>query len=462
MNLRFFWVCILSLGIVSTLFAQHTQLQYLSGKGKDDTVLWDFMVSDGMKAGIWSKIPVPSNWELQGFGKYNYGFNKEENKGKEIGYYAHSFRLDPAWKGRRIQLVFEGVMTDAEVRINGKLAGDIHQGSFYVFKYDISRLIKYGQTNKIEVKVAKHSANKSVNAAEREADYWIFGGIFRPVYLEALPQDHLARVSIDAKADGSFATKVQVLGKADEIQVQLFDAANQPVGKVLKAAVLADSTWIKADFTDVKLWSAEFPNRYKAQYTLWKNGKKIHEIDQKFGFRTVQVKERDGLYINGKKIKFKGVNRHSFHPESGRTTSAEISIHDVKLIKEMNMNAVRMAHYPPDGHFLEACDSLGLYVMNELAGWHGHYDTTVGSKLLYEMMQVSDNHPSIFQRKRPVKGGCHFSFFKKQRAPDFLNGVETSLLLVIGTYNSIGTMIAIGINAIVLICTYYALILKIP
>ncbi|ADY50906.1 glycoside hydrolase family 2 sugar binding protein [Pseudopedobacter saltans DSM 12145] len=385
--------------------AQTTETQYLSGKGKDDGVLWDFFVTEGMNAGNWTQIPVPSNWELKGFGKYNYGFNKEANKGKEEGLYKYKFKVADDWKDKIVNIVFEGSMTDTEVKINGKLAGEIHQGSFYVFKYDISKLIKFGEENLLEVKVAKHSANKSVNAAEREGDFWIFGGIFRPVYLEGLPQNHIERVSLDAKADGSFRSKILTEGDADEVAVQLFDAQGKKFGKRLKTKLSGKENWLNTSFANPKLWSAEFPNLYKAQFTLLKNGKVQHQLEQKFGFRTVEVKERDGVYINGVKIKFKGVNRHSFHPESGRTTSKEISIGDVKLMKEMNMNAVRMAHYPPDNHFLAVCDSLGLYVMNELGGWHGHYDTPTGSKLLKEMMVVSENNPSIIFWANGNEGG---------------------------------------------------------
>ncbi|PRD54155.1 glycoside hydrolase family 2 protein [Sphingobacterium gobiense] len=388
-----------------TIHAQETARKYLSGTGKDDTVLWDFFVTDGMKAGKWSKIPVPSNWELHGFGKYNYGFDKEEKKGKEKGLYKYTFTVDKAWKGQVVNLVFEGVMTDAEVKVNGTSAGEIHQGSFYVFKYDVSKLLNYKGENLLEVTVAKHSENKSVNAAEREADYWIFGGIYRPVYLEALPQSHIHRVSIDAKADGQFRSMVERSGEADEIQIQITDSNGRPYGDKLSARFQEDKTELKGQFSDPDLWSSEFPNLYQAHISLWRKGKKVHEKIQKFGFRTVEVKERDGVYINGVKIKFKGVNRHSFHPESGRTTSKAISIHDVKLIKEMNMNAVRMAHYPPDNHFLEVCDSLGLYVMNELGGWHGHYDTPTGTKLLTEMMVVSENHPSIIFWANGNEGG---------------------------------------------------------
>src|SRR5690606_12950077 len=136
---------------VNWLVAQTTQIKYLSGKGKDDGVLWDFFVTEGMKSGEWTKIPVPSNWEMYGFGKINYGFNKEVNKGKEKGLYKYNFAVDPTWKDKIVNIVFEGVMTDAEVKINGKSAGEIHQGSFYVFKYDISKLVNFNGDNLLEV-----------------------------------------------------------------------------------------------------------------------------------------------------------------------------------------------------------------------------------------------------------------------------------------------------------------------
>ncbi len=387
------------------VFAQHTQVQYLSGKGKDDVVMWDFMVSGGMKAGVWSKIPVPSNWEPQGFGKYNYGFDKEANKGKEVGTYKRKFKIDRDWKNKQINIVFEGVMTDAHVKVNGQSAGPVHQGSFYTFRYDITSLLKLGKENEVEITVEKHSANKSVNAAEREGDFWVFGGIFRPVFLEALPKDHLSRISIDAKADGHLQMQVLTEGEADQVELSLYDAAGNSVGETQQITLSQNSGLLSAVYGSPKLWSAEYPNLYRAEVRLLHKGKLVHQVEKKIGFRTIKVKERDGVYINGQKIKFKGVNRHSFHPQTGRTTSKQQSIHDVELIKEMNMNAVRMAHYPPDTHFLEVCDSLGLYVMNELGGWHGYYDTPTGTKLLKEMILESENNPSIIFWANGNEGG---------------------------------------------------------
>ena len=384
--------------------AQQTQKLYLSGTGNDNTVNWDFFSTEGMNSGRWTTIPVPSNWELQGFGKYNYGFNKEANKGKEQGLYKYKFSVPSDWKNQKINIVFEGSMTDTEVKINGELAGEIHQGSFYVFKYDISKLLKSGE-NLLEVKVSKHSANQSVNEAERKADFWIFGGIFRPVYLEALPQTYIDRVQLDAKANGVLTANVFIKGQADKISIELTDKNGKKFGNDFTAKITSGLTKIEQQFKSPSLWSSEFPNLYTATFTLSKNEKPIHQIAKKIGFRTVEVKERDGVYVNGIKMKFKGVNRHSFYPTSGRTTSKKISIADVELMKEMNMNAVRMSHYPPDGHFLDVCDSLGLFVMDELAGWHGNYDTPTGTKLFKEMMLNDENHPSIIFWANGNEGG---------------------------------------------------------
>jgi len=384
--------------------AQQTEKLMLSGTGNDHTVNWDFYCSEGANSGKWTNIPVPSNWELQGFGKYDYGFAKESNKGKEYGLYKHKFQVPTQWKGKTINIVFEGSMTDTEVKINGKLAGEIHQGSFYVFKYDITALVNANGDNLLEVKVSKHSANPSVNEAERKADFWIFGGIFRPVYLEALPTIRIEQIQLDAQSNGHFLANITTVGDADKISVELTDAKGKKFGN-FTSTIAGQTTKIEHDFKSPQLWSSEFPNLYTAVFNLIKNGKIIHQVKKKIGFRTVDVRQRDGVYVNGVKMKFKGVNRHSFYPSSGRTTSKKISIADVLLMKEMNMNAVRMSHYPPDGHFLDVCDSLGLFVMDELEGWHGNYDTKTGTKLLKEMMQNDENHPSIIFWANGNEGG---------------------------------------------------------
>lgn len=392
------------------IHSQQTEIRYLSGTGSDNTVDWDFFCTAGMNSGKWTRIAVPSCWELQGFGKYDYGFAKDSVRGKEQGLYKYSFLVPLSWKNKTIKIVFEGCMTDTEVKINGQAAGEIHQGAFYAFKYDITKLVKWNAENLLEVTVSKHSANTSVNAAERHADFWLFGGIFRPVYLEALPATHIENIAINAKADGNFLASFASIGPADKATVQVFTADGKLYGMATGPSPGNNTGkfFIKHNFSAPKLWSPEFPNLYKAVFTLYEQGRAVHTVVQKFGFRTIEVKQRDGIYVNGVKVKMKGVNRHSFWPTSGRTTCKKISIEDVLLMKDMNMNAVRMSHYPPDVHFLDACDSLGLFVMDELAGWHGFYDTPTGTKRLKEMIDHDRNHPSIIFWNNGNEGGHNF------------------------------------------------------
>jgi len=391
------------------LMGQKTDIQYLSGKGCDQTVTWDFFCTSGMNSGKWTTIQVPSNWELQGFGKYNYGLDKDSLRGKEQGLYKYKFAVPSGWNKKEVQIVFEGSMTDTEVKINGKLAGAIHQGAFYQFKYDIGKLLKYSGKNILEVTVNKHSTNESVNKAERHGDFWIFGGIFRPVYLEAKPVANIVRTAIDAKADGSVSADVFLTNSssADQITAQVYTLQGEKVGSIIQAEIAknSDKVHLSGKVSGIESWNPEFPNLYWINFILSSKGKIIHEISERIGFRTVEVRERDGIYVNNVKIKFKGICHHTFCPTTGRASCLQMSIDDVKLIKDMNMNAVRTSHYPPDTHFLEVCDSLGLFVLDELTGWHGQYDTKIGTKLVKEMVARDVNHPSIVFWDNGNEGG---------------------------------------------------------
>lgn len=384
----------------SSLSDEQTEIQYLSGTGKDDMVEWDFYCSDGRDSENWTTIGVPSCWELQGFGTYNYGHDPFESRASEHGLYKHSFSVPKEWKGKEVKIVFQGVMTDAEVKINGKLAGEIHQGAFYEFKYSITDLLKFGKENLLEVKVNKVSSNESVNYAERQADFWIFGGIFRPVYLQIFPGEHIERVAIDARASGEINADIILnASSAEDVKLQLKDLNGKTLQDI-KVSKLdkADGLWsLSAKAGDIKSWNPEHPKLYQLGISLLdKKGEILHEFNQRIGFRTVEVLEGDGIYVNGERIKFKGVNRHSFYPKSGRTTSKALSIEHVQMMKDMNMNAVRMSHYPPDAHFLDVCDSLGLFVIDEVCTWHSpSLDTELGHKIVKETVVRDVNHPSI-------------------------------------------------------------------
>ncbi len=401
----------------SSALAAETQRFYLSGKGTDDAVQWDFTCSAGQSANKPSKIKVPWSWELQGFGIYNYGRDPGPFKRVE-GVYSRSFTLPADWNlggGTKVNLVFEGVQTDTQATLNGKSVGPKHQGGFYRFKYDVTALVKTGE-NALVVTVDDDSENPSVNKAERRADYWNYGGIYRPVYLEAVPTQSIERVAINAKADGSFDAAITLNGISDTAGLSLEAQVFFPNGKTLGEPIVQpitdkNSAHLGGKFVNPQLWTAETPNLYDVEFTLKHGNDSLHSIRQRFGFRTIEVREpgpgvdNPGVFVNGGRVMFKGSCRHSFWPDSGRALSAAINRADVLLMKDMNMNAVRMTHYPPDADFLDACDELGLYVLDEIGGWHGAYDAPTGHKLVEEMVARDVNHPSILFWDNGNEGG---------------------------------------------------------
>ncbi len=421
-----------------TLEAQVTERLYLSGTGCDDMVEWDFRCAaageTGETGGAWTKIGVPSCWELQGVGTYQYGmrfYGKATPEGiaDEKGFYKTEFALPQAWKGRQIELVFEGVFTDARVTINGRKAGaGLYQGGFTRHTIDVTDRVFFGQKkNRLEVEVSKESANSQVNMAERRADYWNFGGIWRPVFIVAKPMRNIRRVAIDAGADGRFRADV-FLSRAlpgCSLSVEIVDRKGGQVAGGDAFGIGSDRARVDFTVQAPQLWTAETPHLYTAVFTLKdQQGKTLHVERQRFGFRTIEYRhsftgeglayphregcDDDGIFINGQKVIIKGVNRHSFRPESGRTLSKAKNTEDVKRIKSMNMNAVRLSHYPADPEFLDACDSLGLYVECELPGWHWAHETIVGEQIAEEMVVRDVNHPSIIFWSNGNEGGFNY------------------------------------------------------
>ena len=383
---------------------------YLSGHGPRDAVSWDFMVTGGMRAGEHATIPVPSNWELQGFGAYNYGQDPAP-KANEHGLYRRRFSVPAAWAGKKLSIVFEGVMTDATVLVNGHSAGPTHQGAFYRFSYDITSLVKIGSDdNLLEVDVSKVSANPETESAERGGDYWVFGGIFRPVWLEASPAQSIAGVAIDARADGTLSAEVTLSSVRDAtgVRAQVVDPDGKGFGSEALVRIPSGGAGrvpLHMTFPSPRLWTAETPALYTLRLVLMKGTEELHSTSARFGFRTFEVRPGKGYFLNGQRIVLKGVDRHSFRPETGRTLSPEDCYDDVRLIKEMNMNAARMSHYPPDEAFLNACDELGLYVLDEFSGWHHSHDTDIGRVLIRAMVERDVDHPSILFWDNGNEGG---------------------------------------------------------
>lgn len=416
MNTRNIALSILLTGVMAS-YGATTQRFYLSGTDSGDTRTWDFYCTDGQRSKTKSKIEVPSCWEQQGFGAYTYGrFYKTEGlkPAKESGIYSTSFRIPASEAGKHFRLTFEGSMTDTHVKIDGKEVAPAHQGGFTEFSFDVTPYIKPGKKQKLEVRVDKESSNASVNSAERRADWWLFGGIYRPVYIESLPTRHISGTSIDARAGGHLKAIVRSQGADVETPLKI-DLKGHTAKNVKTVYNEKDHSYIiDADFPGISTWSTEKPNLHDVTFTLGE-GNDTHSVTERIGFRTIEFVPSDGFYLNGKKLRVKGTNRHCFHPETGRAINKRQNEEDIRLLKFMNMNAVR-CHYPSDRHFLQLCDSAGILYFDEFPGWQTHYDDTTAMKLLPDFINRDQNHPSVFIWANGNEGGwntCVDSLFAK-------------------------------------------------
>ncbi|MBI2497410.1 MAG: hypothetical protein HYV75_05655 [Opitutae bacterium] len=244
--------------------------------------------------------------------------------------------------------------------------------------------------------MSDQSADPGVNRSERYTDFWLFGGIHRPVYLELVPAESIDHIAIDARADGAFRMDVFVgsATNADRVTARVFDAQGRILGEELAAPhpLGADHVRLDARFAEAEPWSPEAPHLYRVEVSLKKGDQALHRLVSRFGFRTFEVIADGGFRLNGHRVTLKGVCRPSFRPDTGRTLSPQDSIEDVKLMKAMNANAVRAVHYPCDRHFLDACDELGLLVMTEYLAWMSPLPDESGVR---ELVERDHNHPSI-------------------------------------------------------------------
>ena len=376
----------------------------------------------------WSKIEVPSNWQLKGYGtpiytniKHPFPANppRVPIDNNETGLYRREFILPIEWSDRQVFIHFEGVESAFYLWINGKKVG-YSQGSMTPAEFKLNSYLKQGK-NQIAVEVIRWSDGSYLE----DLDFWRLSGIYRDVFLFATPQvairDFFAKATLDSSyqngiLDLAIYIRNYQLELAEEYQVKisLYQANNQLLFSeiVNVPEQIHPQSEVKLTLNKkcdrVKPWSAEQPNLYHLTLSLVnQKGEITNAVSKKIGFRTVEIKNGQ-LLINGVPVLIKGVNRAEFDPDLGRVMKVKNMIRDLKLLKQHNFNAVRTCHYPNVPLWYELCDRYGIYVMDEanieshelwqckniiLADNPDYYNSFIDRGIA--MVERDKNHPSI-------------------------------------------------------------------
>lgn len=371
----------------------------------------------------WTCIPVPSNWQLEGFDKpiycnvkYPFAVNPPiVPKDNPTGCYRTTFSLDSADLAKRTHIVFEGVNSAFHLWCNGEYVG-YSQDSRLPAEFDLSPLLHAGE-NRLAVMVIRWSDGSYLE----DQDMWWLSGIFRDVNLVTKPihyiQDVFVTPSLDAcYRDGQVAIRTAIHAPASfKIAVQLFDAGKPITQQVVSGTnnkrIDEKGGWDDVVFQQLnveapKHWSAETPYLYRVVVQLLDDSDNVVDIEAyNVGFRTVEMKSGQ-LLVNGKPVLIRGVNRHEHHETKGHTINEEDMLEDIKLLKQNNFNAVRTAHYPNHPRWYELCDEYGLYVVDEAnIETHGMFPMGRLSRdplwagaymaRFTQMVERDKNHPSI-------------------------------------------------------------------
>jgi beta-galactosidase len=388
----------------------------------------DFYLEDYDDSG-WAEIPVPGNWEINGFGVpiyVNIPFEFEENPPyihhdyNPVGSYRRTFTVPEGWDGRQIFIHFGAVKSAMYLWINGQQVG-YSQGSKLPAEFNITPYVRTG-TNTLALEVYRWSDGSYLECQ----DFWRISGIERDVFLWAAPKSHIRDFFViggldDQYRDGMLELTAHVVdysGQAADgltLTVDLLDADGasvMPAGPVRQSVTLSpdreSQVQIEQRIPEPRQWTAETPDLYTLLLTLSDaSGAALEVITSKVGFRTVEIRDSQ-LLLNGVPITFKGVDRHEHDPLTGHVVSEESMIRDIQLMKQFNINAVRTSHYPNDPVWYQLADEYGLYIVDEAnVESHGrgyHPDTTFGNDPLWEtahlertirMVERDKNHPSV-------------------------------------------------------------------
>ena len=368
----------------------------------------------------WTDFPVPGILELNGYGDAIYSnngypwrtqFRPEppfvEERNNYTGSYRKMVTVPADWKGERIYLHVGSATSNLMVWVNGKFVG-YSEDSKVSAEFDLTKYLTPGKENLIAMQVMRWCDGSYLE----DQDFWRFTGIAREVYLYARPQAHIADLFITPDLvnnyqDGTLEVKLNAVGaKGETVMFSLKDKEGKEVAA--QTAKVGGNGEVKVNF-NVKnplKWTAETPNLYTL-YTTLMDGKQVAEVvPQRVGFRKVEIKNAQVL-VNGQPVLFKGANRHELDPVTGYVVSMDRMLEDIRVMKELNINAVRTCHYPNDPRWYELCDIYGIYMVAEAnieSHGMGYGDKTFAKEPTYEKahlernesnIKIYKNHPSI-------------------------------------------------------------------
>lgn len=383
--------------------------------------------ADNADVSSWKELQVPLNWEMAGYDVPVYNnvgypfenkppfitaFNDNFDK-NPVGSYRRNFNLPDGWdQDKRVFLHFDGACSAIVVWVNGKYAG-YSQGANTDAEFDVTHLVRKGDNN-VSVRVYRWCDGSYLEGQ----DMWHLGGIHRDVYLVATPKtfvaDHYITSALkDDYASGNLNVNLTLDNAAKErsektLEIELLDPQGKLVGKQETQVAMTANDAQKHirltldNLTGLKAWSAEQPNLYTVIVRQKVGGKEEMVFSTKYGFRDVAIKGHL-VYVNGKRVFFKGVNTQDIHPLYGHAIDVETMLRDVVLMKQANVNTVRTSHYPRQAKMYAMFDYYGLYCMNE-ADVECHNNHSLSNNPTWrdayvdrtERMVLRDrNHPSV-------------------------------------------------------------------
>ena len=360
----------------------------------------------------WDSMPVPGLWELNGYGDpvyLNVGYawrgNFENNppyvptEHNHVGQYRRTFTVDKAWIGKQICLYIGSATSNVRVWVNGKMVG-YSQDSKLEARFDITKYVKAGE-NLIALEIFRWCDGTYLE----DQDFNRFAGISRDVYVYTREKDRLEDVNIAADMNGKYSVKVKTAGRISRVRVSILDKDGREVasGETVPSKNAAE---IAGSVSSPELWSAETPSLYTLKVEGLSKAGVAESTSLKFGFRTVEIKNAQ-LLVNGQPVLIKGADRHEMNPYKGYIVSKEDMINDIRIMKNLNINAVRTCHYPDEPLWIALCDEYGIYLVDEgniESHGMGYGDKTLAKREDYKAAHLSRdqrmvlrdiNHPSV-------------------------------------------------------------------